>query len=249
MLFLLENTWTIDGEADDIIDFCKKNNYECKILNVQQLYELNSIYFLNNVYFCNTDIVQYHLEQINKKYLVPNTYDIRFNKFYNRIIETLTLNEFASKYNSIEKFIKPYDNNKDFDGRVICNINDFESYGVKIPNLNQKIYCCDPIKIISEVRLLIGNNKLYGHGHICKNRISNYIEDKIFIEELIKASNYDYLCIDIGYVFDEKNKVFKWIVIEINPPFSLDDHEINFQDYMYFCIDACNYLNKKINTI
>ena len=53
-----------------------------------------------------------------------------------------------------------YDNNKDFDGRVISNINEFESYGVKIPDLEQKIYCCDPITIMSEVRLLIGNNKL-----------------------------------------------------------------------------------------
>lgn len=239
MKFIIEDTWTYEGEADDIINYATQHNIEYEILNVEQLYNFNSNIFLNNIYFCNTDIVQYHLSKIGKINLVPNTYDNRFNKFYNRNIEIMTVKEFDDKFRGINKFIKPYDNNKDFDGRVVNNISDFELYGVKIPELNKKIYCCDPIVFLSEVRLLIGNNKLYGHGHICKNKIDNYLNDTEFIDGIISLTNGKYLCIDIGYTFNEKLKIFQWIIIEINPPFSLDDHEIPFNNYINFCIDAC----------
>ena len=244
MIFIIENTWTIDGEANDIINYTNNNKIECKILSVDELYEYDSINFIKNcVYFCNTDIVQYHLKKINKTNVIPNTYDEKFNNFYMRNIETMTVQEFDNKYKNIEKFIKPYNNNKEFDGRVITNMSDFELYGVKIPNLNTKIYCCDPIIFLSEVRLLIGSNKLYGHGHICKNKIDTYLSDKNLINQIITATNGEYYCIDIGLA--KINNVFQWIIIEINPPFSLDDHEIQFNDYINFCIDACKFISSK----
>jgi hypothetical protein len=240
MIFILEDTWTSNSEADDIINYAKINNIECKILSVRELYDYNSYDFLKSIYFSNTDIVQYHLCRINRMDLIPNTYDERFNIFFvNRQIEKMSLAEFDKKYQGTIKFIKPYDNNKDFDGRLISNITDFESYGIQIPNLNKQIYCADPILFLSEVRLLIGNNKLYGHGHICKNKIDNYLDDKKFIQQIINLSEGDYLCVDIGFMFDEKLKKFCWTIIEINPPFSLDDYNIPFPDYIKFCIDAC----------
>ena len=255
MIFILEDTWTYEtnynaiisnSEADDIINYAKINNIECKILSVRELYEYDSNDFLKCIFFCNTDIVQYHLFKINRMDLVPNTYDIRFAELFNRHIETMSLAEFDKKYKGIKKFIKPYDNNKDFDGRLISNILDFESYGIPIPDLDKQIYCADPIIFLSEVRLLIGNNQLYGHGHICKNRIDNYLDNKQFIQQIINLSNGDYLCVDIGFVFDDKLNKFHWIIIEINPPFSLDDYDIRFDDYIRFCIDACVNISNHI---
>lgn len=231
-MILIEDSWTADGQADDIIAYSPDH----QILTPDQLYAFDSQLFFEHTYFCNTEIVQYHLFKLHRSNLVPNTYDPRFAKWYNRDIETTTVAEFG-KYRGTPKFIKPFDNNKAFDGRVITDIREFEDYGVPIPSSETKIYCCDPVVFLSEVRLLIGNGKLYGHGHICKNKIPNYLND-IKIADIIAATNGEYLCIDIGYTPG------KWIIIEVNPPWSLDDHEIPFADYMAFCIDACAYIRK-----
>ncbi len=66
-----------------------------------------------------------------------------------------------------------------------------------------------------------------------------------FINELIKTTEDDFRCIDIGYL-SETNE---WVVVEINPPFSLDDYKINLTDYMNFCIGACKWLNKKLTKL
>ena len=68
MIFILEDTWTYEtsynniitsnSEADDIINYAKINNIECKILSVKELYDYDSYDFLKCIYFCNTDIVQ-----------------------------------------------------------------------------------------------------------------------------------------------------------------------------------------------
>src|SRR3989344_4432060 len=103
MQFLLEDSWNIDGEAEDIILYAKNNNIECKILDYQTLYDLDSKYFLSCVYFCNTDIVQHHLSAFpDKLKFIPDTYDSIFEKYYNRKIETLEFKEFLEKYNNIK---------------------------------------------------------------------------------------------------------------------------------------------------
>ncbi len=86
MQFILEDTWTINGEADDIINFANTNNIKCNIINEDELYNLDSNYFFNNIFFCNTDIVQHHLNKIGKINIFPNTYDMKFNELYKRNI-------------------------------------------------------------------------------------------------------------------------------------------------------------------
>lgn len=92
------------------------------------------------------------------------------------------------------------------------------------------------------MRLLIGNGKLYGHGHICKAKTDLYLKE-MDIQKLIDLTGDSYRCIDIGLVM---KPTYKWMIVEINPPFSLDDHQIPLNNYMEFCIDACSYLNKLI---
>jgi hypothetical protein len=245
MKILLEDKWTLDNESDDIIEYANKNNFEINILTYDKLINYDSYKFVKCIFFCNTDIVQYHLIKLDYSHLVPNTYTNIFNPYYERKFEILTIKQFKDKYQNVEMFIKPYENNKEFDGRVIKNISDFELYGVNIPDDNLKIYCCKPLIILSEVRLLIGNNKLYGHTYMCKNRIDNYIHEiSNLIENIINKSNGGFYCIDIGYIYE--NNKFKWIIIEINPPFSLDDYELDINDYMLFCIDSCKYIKSKI---
>ena len=247
MKILLEDNWTYDGEADDIIEYSKINNIECIILNKNELLQLDSCYFLENIYFCNTEIVQYHLKNTNRGDLIPDTYDKRFHDLYHRTIEKMSILEFKNKYNGItNKFIKPCGNDKYFDGRLINNLTDFELYGVDIPEDNLMIYCCEPMDIIAEVRLLVGNHKIYGYGHMSITIIDNFYQDELFIKKLFECIENDYLCVDIGYIYDKTNNIFRWVVIEINPPFSLDDYDISFNQYINFCIDVCKYINQKI---
>ena len=243
-IILLEDTWNEDNEADDIIEYADKNKYDISILSVDDLYKLDSMYFLSTIYFCDTKIVQYHLQKANIINIVPNTYDEKYNKYYNRSIEQIHFTEFIKKYDGIKRFIKPVSNDKDFSGRVIETFNDFENYGVEIPNTNQMVYSCEPVEFISEIRLLIGNNKLYGHGYMSGKHTKSYLKCSTMLDDLITITNNDYCCIDIGLMVH--NSDLQWSIIEINPPFSIDDHEILFDDYISFCIDACRYIYTKL---
>ena len=63
--FYLEDTWTDDGEADDIIEYANKMNIRITVLSPSELYKMSSNEFFSGIYFCNTDIVQYHMNNTN----------------------------------------------------------------------------------------------------------------------------------------------------------------------------------------
>jgi len=54
----------------------------------------------------------------------------------------------------------------------------------------------------------------------------------------------NFRCIDIGM-----NQSNQWFIVEINPPFSLDNHTIDMNQYIEFCIDSCQYIWEKINIL
>ena len=170
--FYLEDTWTDDGEADDIIEYANKMNIRITVLSPSELYKMSSNEFFSGIYFCNTDIVQYHMNNTNNIHLVPDTYENVYEKYYMRFIEKMTFSEYIKKYNGTKRFIKPATNNKDFDGRVITNIDEFTEYHISMPRSEQLIYTSEPLQILSEIRLLIGDNKLYGHGHIFEKNMN-----------------------------------------------------------------------------
>ena len=237
MIFYLEDVWNEDGEADDIIEYACVNNIELKIKSYADLMKIKSVDFLSEIYFCNTDIVQYHLKNIGVlNVIVPDTYDMKYKYHYYRDIEKILFIDFLNKYNGIKRFIKPLENNKLFDGQIISSIDDFTDYGIKIPDNNSLVYSCKPIKILSEVRLLIGNGKIYGHSHMCKEKNNSYLDDKNFIDDIILITGNTFKCIDIGYIYNKEKCKFLWCIIEINPPFSLDDYAIPINDYINFCI-------------
>lgn len=229
MKILLEDTWL----ADDIKTYAKDNFLICDELSVEELYNYDSIKFFNCVYFCNTDIVQFHLKNINHLEIVPNTYDNKYDKFYMRSIELIKFKEVKSGY-----FIKPLSNDKIFDGQIY---EDNDKFIGKLPDPETIIYQVNKLTFLCEYRLLIGNKKLYGYGFIQGIYPNIQINKNDIVEEIVNLTS-NYLCIDIGYTSELK----KWVIVEINPPFSLDDHKIPLNDYMLFCIDACNYIRNLI---
>lgn len=244
MKILLEDSWVEDSR--DIIDFAQSNNHELVIMTPKQLKNMSSKSFINHIYFCNTEIVQYHLEHLKCKHLVPDTYDEKFNDHYHRSFKIKTFGNFLAEFNANKhpKFIKPYSNDKLFDGFVFTSIDDFIGVGLELPNNNEQIYVTEPIKILTEMRLLIGNNKLYGKGFISKDKIETH-ESNSLINKLVDLVGDKYKCIDIGLTI--KNNSFVWCIIEINPCFSLDDYDIPFDGYINFCIDSCTYIKNNIN--
>ena len=243
MNVFLEDTW----EATDIKNYFKKfqetqeiqetqetqetqeirKTYNLKELTTDELRNLDSLEFISGIYFCNTDIVQYHLKKLNKEIVVPQTYEEIYNEYFRREIKIQMFKDIKSQ---MPIFLKPITNDKTFDGQIIYHIDTFLG---KLPNDDDLVYTSPIHNIVSEYRLLIGRGKLYGKGKICGIQMDDILPIKM-INELCDLTA-EYRCIDIGYSQTIKN----WMVIEINPPFSLDDHEIPFNDYMNFCIDSC----------
>lgn len=241
MKVLLEDSW----EADDVIQYCKDRNIECVVLSPAEILKRDD--FFESVYLCGTDTVRRKLEEKGRLDLIPDTYENIYSEFFHRRINKVLfgniIKELESKDGRKEIFVKPITNDKSFDGKVISCIDDFEMYGESKPNEDTIVYTSEVVKFVSEVRLLIGNGKLYGHGHICKAKSDLYLKE-MNIQKLIDLTGNNFRCIDIGMVM---KPAYRWMIIEINPPFALDDHQIPLADYMEFCIDACKYINNSIN--
>lgn len=231
MRILLQDEWYEDSkdilESGEEIVIIEKS--DIKLMSKEN-------FFCYDVVFCDTDLFQEKLDG----YPIPDTYDVNFTELFKRKIEKSTIDKF--KKTTEPKFIKPIGNNKSFTGIVINPENfdtDFTNRGLEIP-VNQEIYIVDPLKIISEYRLLIGNGKILGSGHILGTSGNWEIHTK-FINDILIASNNRFLCVDIAQILDTS---FKWIVLEINPPFSLDDHVespgggIPFNQYFAYCIES-----------
>ena len=215
--FLIEDTWN----ATDIIQYAIDHNIEYKELSQDALYAMDSNEFLQHVYFCSTDIVQKHLHRN-----IPDCYDSRYSHLFKRTIS-------KSLFKDIKPgnvFIKPQGNNKSFDGTIFNSYDDFYLTGKTIPEPETPCYVVNVIKLLSEYRLLIGNNKVYGVGYMTGVKLP--IPS---LQPYILASGGDFLCVDIGLTPSG------WVVVEINPPFSLDDYDIELSSYIQYCIDATEY--------
>ena len=258
----IEEDWWDDNM---IIKHMMKRGYKIQLSTHNYLLNMDSEKFLKNIYFCNTMIVQHHINNLGRNDIIPDTYEDKYKEYFNREIEKMTFGELLDKYKNIPKFIKPVNNDKMFDGRIFIDTNDFTDFCLDIPPNDMMIYVTDPITILFEARLLIGGNKLYGgvnsyainpspplqampakHGSSMMNtspslrkNIPNYLESE-FVKNLINITS-NFRCIDIG--INDMNELF---VIEINPPFSLDNYNIDMKSYIDFCIDACQNISQKI---
>lgn len=230
----LERSW----EATDIKEFFSGDNDQVHELSQEDLYKLPSRDFLSGVYFCSTDIVQHHLQKVGLSHLVPVAYESAYQHLLKRQTCICLLSQLPILLAKGPLFVKPYLSNKDFDGRVISSLEDYTSRGISLPGPGTICYVSEIINIVSEYRLLIGNQgKLYGVGHMRGTRMG--VTDDI-LKPFLDATS-EFRCVDIGFVPE-----LGWILVEINPPFSLDDYDIPLNGYMDFCIDACHAISSVV---
>ena len=224
---LVEDSW----EAEDIVQYCMRDNIECRVLSPKELTELDSNEFMQYVPFCSTDIVRQHLVCAGQTERIPDTYETVYRPYLHREIRKVPFSEVVPG-----SFVKPIANDKSFDGQVYY---DDERFLGPLPSAQTEVYTCEAMRVLSEYRLLIGNHRLYGRGYMSGARIDDLLP-KSMIEELVNLTD-NYRCVDIGYVkflTGAGAGTSRWVVIEINPAFSLDDYDIPLADYMQFCLDA-----------
>lgn len=263
-IIYIENEWTKHGDNDIIKYYSTPENqqkYDIKILSRKQLENIPSCQILRGVIFAHTQIIQDHIKslaqpQIISK-LIPNTYDREFIRFFAREIEIITLDTLRDKYLAQDdaRFIKPLGNNKSFNGQVIYDYDDLNQLLAENPKLSPttRVYSAPVIDIQGELRLLIGQGRLYGRGliSISDPPNHNYLipasknnnNEQSFLDKLILATGERFLCIDIGWV-PELNR---WVVVEINPAFSIDNYDIPIADYLEFTKKTFKWIQSAIN--
>lgn len=271
---LLDSEWTLDSEADDIIkyytiDTHRAEIYELLILSTDEMNKMDNVIFFDGTVFGKSETIQQHLRDYKPEVanqIIPDTYDHAFRDLYHRDIEIITLCQLNNKYLSkgISRFIKPLGNTKSFDGKVIDsnaglaegNCDYFDDLAVLFANNptlngNTEIYASPVIDIQGEIRLLVGQGRLYGRGQIsiaeppnhdylvaCSNKTTN----AVFMDKLIAATGDRFLCVDIGWV----PELGTWVIVEINPPFALDDYDIPLTNYLSFTEDAFKWIREKL---
>jgi hypothetical protein len=217
---LIEQTWVDWGEADDIMEYYA-NDAEIMVLSREDILKLSKEEMSLYIFYVSSNTVQAFFGNF------LDTYDERFNKYYHRNIRKTATIEIST----FPVFVKPIGNDKVFDGSIIKSASELHEI---VPNDVTTVYTCDVVSITNPVRLLIGNKKLYGMGK--EYPIDADVDVSLaFIDEIVNTTN-DFLTVDIGIIGNQ------WVVIEINPCYSIDSWTIPLQDYFKFCEDAIKHM-------
>jgi len=235
LIINLEAEW----EAYDIISYCKTNNIICNVMQSCELDKIDNIDFMQSVPFCNTTIVQKNL--MANKLEIIDTYSPIFNELYGRDIKKMSFGELVW-HNEFPYFLKLVGNSKEIDGTIIESAHDLNILLNNIPELDSKsFYVSNVVSFNAEYRLFIGNSTLYGMRRqkgFYKEHINK--DSKDFITQIINKSNNIYCIVDIGFNYGTD----EWQIVEVNPPFSVDDYGLDINIYMIYCINAWINLTK-----
>jgi hypothetical protein len=244
----LEDSWTENGDGEYIINYCARpdSKWQLQIISGNELKTIPSRDFFKSVVLAQSYVIQSHLILLNRQDLIPDTYDRAFRQWYQRPIEIITIQQLWDKYISAERprFIKPTGIVKLFEGQVLEDSDDLTNLLVSKNGvtLETNVYSCPIIDINGELRLLIGTGRLYGVGQISIAPPPNQDWRSGFLDQLITAVGDRFLCVDIGWVAE-----LGWIVIEINPPYALDEYDIPLFVYLVFMTDAFNWFRCKLS--
>ena len=241
-IIVIQDTWN-DEDDLELLEYCKKLN--TVILSKHEILELN----INDikVLFCETKIIQ----KLLVNYKIPDTYEKCFMDFYKRNIQLKSLKDCHNM--EFQFFIKPSSNDKSFDATIINNKSDLECLNSFL-SLNTILYTSNVIKLKNEYRLFIGNNKLYGIANA-----SEYVMDFLdiendgikyfdisppddFIDNILVNNKIGFCIVDVGLTNDNN-----WVVVEVNPPFSISSYDYPIDKYFDYCCDAwTNIQNNQI---
>ena len=250
---LIEDEWC----AEDIIDHCESHKQKYRIVPQKEILSMDADDFLSGPFFCSTHAIQKKLKEKNLHHLVPDNFalmELRFGHgpqftlarsllytqeqdkpvlpdFYKRTITKTTysdLNKFTYPY-----FIKSAGNNKLIPGTVINNDHELSELW-KIHNITPtadlELYISDVVKFNVEYRLFIGNGRLYATAY--QKGVNSIKVDNDFVKELLSVCGKKFYCIDVGYI-----KTVGWAIVEVNPPFALDDYDIETETYVQYGVD------------
>ena len=231
---ILEQEWC----ADDIIEWAARNDRECREIWKQDLMNMSTKEFLSQPFFCSTDVVQHHLKVAGLENLVPDTYPPELLHLFGRKIT-------KTKPNLIEAFpcfVKPAGNDKSFDGTVVKSKSELLEL---IPCHLAEVYVSEVVNFEVEYRLFLGNERLYARGFYQGEESIPF--DSIAegtVSRIIEVIGSKFCSIDIGYVRGE------WLIVEVNPPFSLDDADIPVEIYVQYAIDFWEcIIEKNLNLV
>ena len=228
--YLIEEEW----EADDIVQFCANHQIPYQVLTQKEIMMMDTNDFFAGPFFCSTHIIQAKLKEKNLNHLIPDTYPSLFNQFYKRsITKCVYENLYMYEY---PYFIKSAGNDKLIDGTVVNNAEDLANLWIDnqvLPYSNLELYISDVVKFNVEYRLFIGNNQVYAIGYQKGDRSIKLNSGRDFVDELLKVCKKDFYCIDVGYI----GSMNEWAIVEVNPPFALDDYDILIDDYIQYNVD------------
>lgn len=250
---LLEDTW----EADDVKEECIKHHVPCDEMTVIELEQYSTLEFVQSTYMCNTELIQRKLAEVGLLTKVPSTYPDSLFGLLKRSVEQRTLKDL--KLTDLPVFVKPVSNDKSFDGRVVTDEGGLEhlledgGHDLECP-----IWAAERVSFLVEHRLFVGGGKLYGMGRIQGS--SDALPDESFISEVLSCCGPDvFWAVDVGLLVrantsgkQEGHKKHEgneeqeccWAVVEVNPPFALDDHGLAIGPYCRFCQDACAWIRQ-----
>lgn len=110
---------------------------------------------------------------------------------------------------------------------------------------NDYLYISDIVEFINEFRLFIGKNKIYGIVESTDILINSEKSVSIkppedFLNKVLQNNTFDFCVIDIGII--DFDGIYKWSIVEVNPPFALSSYDWPIENYYNYCKDAFNYI-------
>jgi len=259
---LLEDTW----EADDVKEECGRLGAPCRELSVEELEAISAAELLASVYMCSTELCQRKLREVLSEEQfasrVPATYPEPLRPLLRRRVEATKLG--AVTEGRLPLFVKPATNDKSFDGRVVRNKEGLERLleeaaeecGGRDGIGELDVLAAEVVTVLSEHRLFVGGGQLYGEGQIREDttamaRLTAEERQALlggggvpasFVGEVLALCGGEvFWAVDVGLLARADGEL-QWGVVEVNPPFALDDHGLAIEPYVRYCMDACAWI-------
>mmetsp|Transcript_40113 Transcript_40113/g.93154 ORF Transcript_40113/g.93154 Transcript_40113/m.93154 type:complete len:248 (+) Transcript_40113:48-791(+) len=235
---LLEDTW----EATDVMEECTRTGRPCQELTVEQLDAYDPREFMKHVFMCNTEIVQKKLQAVGLSSKVPATYPPELGNMFHRTMETKRLDLISTA--DLPLFVKPTSNNKAFDGCVVKSAEKLqdiiEEVGGGEKGAALEVFTAEVVSFKAEYRLFIGGFKCYGLGQINEAEPVGPPPDEL-VQQIVALVGDRFWVVDVGYL-SKQDGAPEWAVVEVNPPFSMDDHGLAIEPYVQYCTDAAAWI-------
>jgi hypothetical protein len=231
-MIIIQNTWIGEDDVKILFEHIK-SNYEYCIMTKEEIYSITDMSSID-VMFADTTVIQKIM-----KTEIFDCYPSCFNELYKRKIE---IKEVKDLSHSFPYFVKPCSNDKKFDGFVFERPSDIEYIKKCVDNESYVVYVCDKVTFVREFRIFLSHDKVYGIQEytefISSQSNSNIKPPEKIINQIIKLNSLGFCVVDIGLTHENE-----WIIVEVNPPFSISSYDFDIDIYVKYCINAWKSLD------